>query len=399
MLNRKRVIDALEASRDAFQRYGEEQQKQQRMVGTWRSIFDELSSDQILAKLAGNPWPGALPTPELDTADGLCLPFGVSWSDHQEARAWAKLTLENRPTIAVDGSQITPDPMYAIPVGAIQIGWFINPHCGEQPYVKDIDFAVLPPETLREADNEAESFAVQIVNQKRFEAECRRLTWLMRSAAEEPLPARGMPPLSFFDGSFIISFAGKIREGRAQPYIHSVHAMLETSRQYQMPIVGFVDTSHSHDIATMVRSMQSVQNDLPEVSDAALLSSILHQWGDRTPFFICARPDALSRNQSDIFYKDVAFCYIRLNQHRPPARLEIPRWLLESGQAEDVVNLVRAECVVGAGYPYAIETADALAVISYPDRQRFYRIFGQFIEREGLALTVSQKMLSKQNRR
>lgn len=83
----------------------------------------------------------------------------------------------------------------------------------------------------------------------------------------------------------------------------------------------------------------------------------------------------------------------------PPARLEIPRWMVETGCAEDAVDLVRAECVVGMGYPYAIETADALAVISQQDRQRFYALFEQFAQRTGLPLTQARKALSKQIRR
>jgi len=64
-----------------------------------------------------------------------------------------------------------------------------------------------------------------------------------------------------------------------------------------------------------------------------------------------------------------------------------------------MLDLVRAECVVGGGYPYAVETADAVAVISYKDQQRFYALFQQFAEREGIALTLARKAMSKQSRR
>ena len=77
----------------------------------------------------------------------------------------------------------------------------------------------------------------------------------------------------------------------------------------------------------------------------------------------------------------------------------MPKWLVEAGRAEEIIDLVRAECVVGTGYPYAIETADALAVISTQDRQRFYALFQQFAEREGLGLTLARKARSKQSRR
>jgi hypothetical protein len=54
---------------------------------------------------------------------------------------------------------------------------------------------------------------------------------------------------------------------------------------------------------------------------------------------------------------------------------------------------------VGNGYPYAVETADAVAVITMQDRERFYRVFQAFVEREGLPLRFSRKMVSKRGRR
>ena len=82
-----------------------------------------------------------------------------------------------------------------------------------------------------------------------------------------------------------------------------------------------------------------------------------------------------------------------------PARLEIPRWLLESGRADEVVELVLAEAVVGGGYPYVLEAADVTAVIQQKDRQRFYRLFQEFLQEQNLTLTVTRKQRSKQLRR
>jgi len=136
------------------------------------------------------------------------------------------------------------------------------------------------------------------------------------------------------------------------------------------------------------------------LTDGALLNDVLPAWGDRSPLFVCARPDSLSQNGQADFYRDVVFSYVRLTQERPPARIEMPRWVWEAGRADDMLNLVRAECVVGAnGYPYAAETADAVAVLQLPDRERFYGIFQQFAEAEALTLHQSRKSLSKLARR
>jgi hypothetical protein len=63
------------------------------------------------------------------------------------------------------------------------------------------------------------------------------------------------------------------------------------------------------------------------------------------------------------------------------------------------MDIVRAETVVGNGYPYPLETADAVAVLTMEDRERFYELFRQFAQRHDLPLRVSRKLLSKQQRR
>jgi len=60
---------------------------------------------------------------------------------------------------------------------------------------------------------------------------------------------------------------------------------------------------------------------------------------------------------------------------------------------------VRAEVVVGNGYPYVIQTADAAAVISAHDRQAFYEIFQRFASEQGVPLQISQKATCKHRRR
>ena len=135
------------------------------------------------------------------------------------------------------------------------------------------------------------------------------------------------------------------------------------------------------------------------ISDGLLLEKALPKWGDRTPFFVCARNDGLSSTDRASFYRDVVFCYMRLSMSQPLARVELPRWIYEDGLALDVLDILRAECVVGTGYPYAIETADALAVISQQDRRRFYGMFQRFLDAENLPFQQTRKAQSKRTRR
>lgn len=400
MLDRQKVIAAFERKRPQFENYGGDLRRQRELIRARLAAFARYDAAGLAAFLdaTGVAHPGARPTAELDQAHDLCLAFGRQWLSHEEARAWARVTLTDRPVIAVDGSQIAPNKDFNIPVGAVQVGWFINPHQPGVPYVKDVEFEVLGPAELAEnPEDEADDRAMPNwrVNQERFVRECDRLAALMTGYAALPDTAK---PLCFFDGSFVISFAGQLRPERAAPYLAAIMRLLEASAAARVPLVAFVDRSYSRDFVSLLELVSSESGALT-VSDAALFDPLLPHWGDRAPFFVCARADKLSQEGRAPFYDEVVFTYVRLTRDRPPARVEMPRWMLAEGRAEDALNLVRAECVVGAGYPYAVETADALAVISQADRERFYGLFEQFIGQSGLQLVQARKAASKIVRR
>lgn len=407
MLDRSRVVASLESKRELFTGYDAEIAAEQKRLSDSFDAFRKKSCADLDAAIAqsNEEWPGALPTEDIDAAQEMRVAFGRQWNNHQEARAWALDILRDRPVIAVDGSQITPTKDFSVPVGAVQVGWFVNEHRPAAPdaqnYVKDVQFEVLAPDELGdEDDSDAEGgFPNWRVNQQRFVMECAKLCDLMEEYSVRPEADR---PLCFFDGSFIISFAGQLRESRAKVYIEAVDRLLHCSRKTRTPLVGFVDSSYSRDVVTLLNLLYP-QAQITRSGDASLFGRILPDWGDRSPLFLCARRDGLNLDPKRLtkapFYKDVAFAYVNLVRDRAPARIEMPRWILDAGRAAEIIDRVRAESVVGVGYPYAIETADALAVISQQDRERFYRILQDFLEQAGIELSTARKMRSKQQRR
>jgi hypothetical protein len=403
VLDRQKVLIALEEKRPHFEGYAGGLRDQRAAITTRLAKLQEYSYGalQNYLDMLGDTPKGALPTPEWDEAKNLCLPFGPTWTSHEAARAWALGVLSGRPVAAVDGSQISPTKDFNIPVGAIQVGWFINPHEVGVPYVKDVSFQVLSPDELAEDAKEAvddRAMPDWRVDQARFIAECEQLCQIMADYADAPQRSK---PLCFFDGSLNISFAVQLKTGRAQPYLSAVRKLIDYSRDYRVPLVAFVDRSFSHDFVTLVDTVSGTQlgDDPLSLSDAGLLDELLPNWGDRSPLFYCDRNDPLRREYDRTLYNDVAFSYVRLTRDRVPARVEMPYWIIEAGMADDVLDLVRAECVVGGGYPYAAETADALAVISHADRERFYSLFEQFAQQSGLALVQARKAASKVARR
>ena len=399
MLDRNKVIGALEKKRSEFRTFQVAQREQRVQLDEWLDNFYRYTFAELERAIQDRNlmWPGALPTTELDEAEALCISFAHQWHDHRGARTWAHDVLLNRPVLAVDGSQIAPTKDISPAVGAIQIGWFLNEHtAGAGGYVKDVAFEVLMPNELSDddGDDSASSFANQTVNRIRFEREVDKLCELMEQYTNAPERAK---PLCFFDGSFIISFAGTMRSEHARPYTRAVEKLLDCSTRSRVPLVAYVDRSYSKDIMSLM-SVLSTQPSGVDWSDAALIERCVQKWGDRSPLFICARHDALSHNGLATFYQEVAFTYLKVSG-RTPARVELPLWIHEAGRTEEILDLVRAECVVGNGYPYAVESADVTAVISMQERQRFYALYQQFLQQEGYDLEQTRKAQSKLNRR
>ena len=403
MLVRNRVIGALEAKRDRFAGYQVEIRDRSNRFQEALAQLVSLTCDEIEARLAasGEEWPGAYPTAEHDRLHDTVLSFGLPWNSHEEARAWAIQVLLDQTTYAVDGSQIPPSRDFSVPVAAIQVGWFENPHTPARPYVKDLLFEVLAPDELAsQADDPGASegqagaspFPDTLVNLRRFEAECRAVRDYMRAQAGL-IPA----PLCFFDGSLVVSFAHHMSPTLRQAYLDAVAGVLHASQTTRVPLVGYVDTSFARDLTDMLSHTFGLPSPA-HLNDGGLLRPHM-QWGDRSQAFWCARDDGVLPLY-DAQAGRIGFIYLKTTGDGHPARVELPGWLVEdNAELERVLNLIRAECVVGNGYPYALETADAVAVISVEDRKRFYAAFQQFADKEGLAMRYSRKALSKATRR
>ena len=358
---------------------------------------------------------GARPTAEYDAwreAGGTgipLLPFGHDFAHHEEARAWAEC-LRGITTLAVDGSQLPPWRDASVPVALVQAGLFENPHRPPEQYIKDVFVELLSPEDLIVAEPDTSdirtgeflSYSKEMVNLRRFELEVRTLVQRMehhaRQRAAGPAGERRRV-VAFYDGSLIVSFALKLAPQFRQRYVAGAQRLLTASRETGVPLIGYIDTSYARDIVTMLASLDASDalGETRGVHDALLWYGELH-WGDRSPAFISARDD-LSQMGYGEQRSDVAFVYFQATSDRPPARLEFPRWVLDAGLLDDVITVVRAETIAATGYPYAIEAADAVAVISNNDRARFYAHFQEFASQEGLVFNFSRKALSKNRRR
>jgi hypothetical protein len=427
VLYTEKLLAELERQRDAFARYSA---RFGRQIEAYRAALGSLgerfpSAATLEAALSAHEHAsGACPTAEYDRWLALlpvpgkaapALPFASSFANHEEARAWAEC-LRGVTTVAVDGSQLLPWRDASLPVAIVQAGVYENPHEPPATYLKDVVTVVLTPEELFAADDQEEQgdetrFSIagqadRMVHLRRFELEVETLIARMRAHAERRASGRVEPEcpiVVFCDGSLIVSFARRMAPSYRERYLRAEQRLLAASEEYHAPLVGYIDTSLARDVVMMLRALPTVGEALPAprgVSDALLWRGALG-WGDRTPAFLAARADLPGEEpQSDeAAGQNVAFVYYQAALDRPPARVEFPRWILDAGLLDTVMDAVRAETIVGNGYPYPIEAADAVAVITTEDRARFYRLFQEFAEREGLPFGFSRKALSKSRRR
>ena len=405
MLYRQHLASALAERREEFVRFERELRDE---VGEAAARLRALGGKSAaeLKEAAGAPASRVtFPSDELDAAGGVIVGFGESWGSHEEARRWALGVLAGRTTFAADGSQIFPGREVSMPVAAVQVASFENSHTLAGDYKKDVEIRVITPAELLEGDRAYES-PEQVIGYRRFELEADTICrFLERKAGWR---ARGeRMPVAFLDGTLLFSSRRKDAVVMfARHYSEALVKLVRLSRETEVPVVGFIDQSYAPDLRDLIEALDP---SFPHtaVYDAQVLRApaagggepLLSSWGDRTIFWHCQRT-----NLSEQFYDErgeplVGFVYLQTTGDGAPARLDIPAWVHASGLLEEAVDSVRAECVVGNGYPYAIETADEAAVMTARDRQQFLRAMQDFADQNSFAFRVSRKAASKGRRR
>lgn len=400
MILAAKIVEQLRERVDDFRDFDHARRDEARAYGEALSQLASLRGTGVLARLGNATHPGALPSDEFGAGIDFTIPFPHHFRNHHEARQWAAEVLTGHPTLAVDGSQIPPPADLRLPMAAVQAAWFENHHTPDGRYAKEIEFEILTPVDLRlDQDGDEGISTEQLINLRRFELEMRTLVRRLKALAAIPC---GRLPIALIDSSLVISFTDRLPGELRSRYVAALHELLVTSRDLSIPIVGYVAGSRARDLTSLLQ----LAFKLPparRVDDAQLLAGRL-SWGSRTPLLICARGSANPPRPGileslDGFERGIGFTYLQSSATSPPARLEIPLWIAATGWLDQVIDLVRAEIIVGNGYPYAIAAADAAAAISGRERDQFHEICSNFMAEHGILTPPSPKSISKERRR
>lgn len=372
---------------------------------TLREI-SRCTSQEVLEKISAAEFPaGAVPSAELDARGDFSIEFGESWTNHEDARIWADGILRNRSTFAADGSQLYAEKETSLPIGAIQVGWFENPHSEKLPYEKNARFEIVSPQKLLEFSEEPLK-PENLIGQMRFTAEIEKALEFLQK--HENWQKRGeRMPVAFYDGTLLLQTSLPKSEIE-QIFTNKLLELVECSRRTKVPVVGYVDRSFAKDLLSLIKAFghRRARSERETLYDATILSAdtskhrrVLRNWGDRTCFCFSRRRGLEAFIDSETGKSLVGFSYLQTTANSNPARLDVPSWVFEAGLLGEIFDVVRAECVIGLGYPYVLETADVTAVISGADRQIFLGALQEFASREKLNFSVSRKNTSKGRRR
>ncbi|MGI8786749.1 MAG: DNA double-strand break repair nuclease NurA [Pyrinomonadaceae bacterium] len=403
MLYRELLTTELDKQRDDFRRFAQSQASDLSEYLHKLKQLNETPFTEICKKLADKN-AGAIPSGELENLPTFSVSFSESWTNHEAARAWANEILKNRTTFAADGSQLFSEREVSLPVGAIQIGWFENPHDATQRYEKNAYFEILSPEVLLQQQEEPINPETR-VGERRFHAEVEKACDFLRKKKGWRKRNEKMP-LAFFDGTLLVSFSLP-QTDLQETFIKKMVALVKLSRETEVPIVGYVDRSYARDLLNLLDTLDNVApSNKQTLYDANILHAstanfpqTLENWGDRTCFCFSKRQGLSAFLDETTGAPLVGFTYLQTTSDGAPSRIDVPAWIYETGFLNEVLDVVRAECVIGLGYPYALETADQTAVITMRDREIFLRALQDFASREKLNFNVSRKAASKGRRR
>jgi hypothetical protein len=404
MLYRTHVINALEARREQFVTFGRALREEVRDAARRLRALAGRTAAEVRRESVAVAARVSFPSEELERAGGVVVPFGAAWRSHEEARRWALEVLRGRVTFAADGSQVFPGREASVPVAAVQVASFENPHSAEGRYLKDVHFEVITPDQLLGGERAYES-PEQVVAARRFELEAKAVCQFLER--RRGWRGRGeRVPLAFFDNTLLFSSRRRDAEVTfSKRYADALSELIRLSRETEVPVVGYIDNSYAPDLRDL---LEALHTDSPRTSvyDAQLLRAhngdeppLLDAWGDRTIFWHCQRASLAESFFDERGSPLVGFVYLQTTGEGNPARLDVPVWVYEAGLLEEVLDAVRAECVVGNGYPYAIETADEAAVMTARDRGHFLRVIQDFADQHRLDFRISRKAASKGRRR
>lgn len=335
--------------------------------------------------------------------------------------------------VAVDGSQIAPDPHEValcclINVGSVCFRYGVSPHAGEASFASAPLLIYRREELDTLADGAADiSFglaAMGDLDARRMIAESEALAALMRDASRT-MEKGDEAALALMDGPLIAWPLGWLSpRALRQEALGRFQEALEVGLSLRFPVAGYISRTRSVDLIQMLRftlcesarttgrfcrkckatldararpgSAPVAVPDLPcfaaidGLIDIDLMGLLLKK-GERSAVFA-------SNNRVlcdfDERHRRIGFFFIHTGLE--VARVEVPEWVWRDPERLRQLHAALHDQIrLGMGYPIALSEAHEQAVVRAPERQAFFELLRRTLQRDRLPVVTSAKAMRK----
>jgi hypothetical protein len=346
--------------------------------------------------------------------------------------------------VAVDGSQIAPDPHEVaacclINVGSVRIRYARSPQAGEAAFASEPQLITrreeadgpLPIDERADelADLRLEMWGTGDLDARRTIAEAERLAQLMREVAGPP----GDAGLAMLDGPLIawplaMLSPQPLRDAAMRRFLEALDAAMDL----RFPVTGYISRTRSADLIRMLKftfceearetgnpcaacraalgrrdgtgrgSDGTTDGKSPGegascfaaiegLLDVQLLQQMLPGRGWRSAVF--ESNSAVLKEHYDR-HQRVGFFFLHTGLEI--ARVEVPEWVWkDAALLAQVHGTVYEQVRLGLGYPIALSEAHEQAVVRAPERQAFFELIRRTLERDHLPAELSAKAMRK----
>lgn len=303
--------------------------------------------------------------------------------------------------IAVDGSQVYPDPHSFAQYYLINISAFVYHH-GETRAPSQTTAPTLYYSDKEVQDRDGRLITNQTVNARRSLMEVQRLAdlaWEMRGD--------GVPMIAIHDGGLLKFFGGTEVAG-AQEIERDYMQALEKLYHAGALLIGYLDVPRSKYLISLLHLLNlppeqvndanlKTNGEIEGLTDDMLYGLVL-QAGERSALSVQNSPQNREYKDRGADYEIGSF-YVNVSNARPSiARIDVPLWVAKDKRAvADIHALVLAQCAIQGRrhYPYALTRADELAYVSSVEKGHLDEMIRLSMRNAELEPEISNKLQTK----
>jgi hypothetical protein len=304
--------------------------------------------------------------------------------------------------IAVDGSQIYPDPHATAVYYLINMGIYVYYH-GEPRLPSQLTSPELAYGDNKIKDEDGRIVNNPTVNARRTNEEVK---WLAIHAKE--LQHESRPIIALHDGP-LLKFFGSTEITNAHELEREYLDALRNLKDLHVVLCGYVERHRSTYMISLLHLLSlddgevnevnlKTDGDLQGLTDEMLFHRVLSP-GQRSALMTQNSPQNAEYRRKDEGYEIASF-YVNVAQFGRPviARVDVPMWVAREPQAIDALHaLLLHQCSIQGRkhYPYALTRADEMAFVSSVEKDQLNQLINIEMLRNDMQPEESNKLQTK----